>query len=135
MNWASTPSMPEGWMSPGGSSPARQYTPRTLMPMGYGVLCLKPPKSGLQNGAPPRRAPGVSTRLLEALHLLFRNVRLALFGHPTRAKEFPLLGAKRTFATRCLSISKQTADKLYDSASFVFSRLGPIRFSRRQGSG
>src|SRR4030095_457632 len=75
MNWASTPSMGEGWMSPGGSSQARQYTPRTLMPMVCGVLCLKPPKSGPQNGAPPRRAPVVSTRPLEALHLLFRNVR------------------------------------------------------------
>jgi hypothetical protein len=62
-------------MSPGGSSQARQYTPRTLMPMVYGVLCLKPPKSGLQNGAPPRGVPVVSTRPLEALHLLFRNVR------------------------------------------------------------
>ena len=70
-----TESMPESWMSPGGSSQARQYTLRTLMPMVCGVLCLKPPKSGPQNGAPPRRAPVVSTRPLEALHLLFRNVR------------------------------------------------------------
>ena len=48
---------------------------RTLMPMVCGMLCLKLPKSGPKNGAPPRRAPVVSTRPLEALHLLFRNVR------------------------------------------------------------
>jgi predicted dinucleotide-binding enzyme len=74
-NWALTESMPESLMSPGGSSQARPYTPRTSTPMVCDVLCLKPPESGPQNGAPPKRAPVVSTRPLEALHLLFRNVR------------------------------------------------------------
>src|SRR5215471_4721562 len=103
MNWALTESMPESWMSPGGSSQARQYTLRTLMPMVCGVLCLKPPKSGPQNGAPPRRAPVVSTRPLEALHLLFRNVR---YWHLTdslgRLATRPLLGGKRTSRMRDL---------------------------------
>ena len=31
-------SIPEGWMNPGGNSPARQFVPRTSMPMVCGVL-------------------------------------------------------------------------------------------------
>ena len=60
-----------GKLSPGGSSQARQYILRTLMPMVCGVLCLKPPESGPQHGGRPKRAPVVSTRPLEALQLLF----------------------------------------------------------------
>lgn len=75
MSWALTESMPESLMSPGGSSQARPYTPRTSTPMVCDVLCLKPPESGPQNGAPLRRVPVVLTRPLEALHLLFGKVR------------------------------------------------------------
>src|SRR5262249_55489247 len=74
MNWALTESMPEIWMSRGGSSQERPYMLRTLIPMVCGVLCLKRLESGPHNGAPLQRAPVVLTHPLEAQHLLFRNV-------------------------------------------------------------
>src|SRR5215470_4897568 len=55
-------------MSLGGNSPARQLMPRTSMPRVCGVLCLRPPKSVLRNGAAPRTAPVVSPLQLEAPH-------------------------------------------------------------------
>src|SRR5262249_47380699 len=122
MNWALTESMPESLMSPGGSSQARPYTPRTSMPMVCDVLCLKPPESGSQNGAPPKRVPVVSTRPLDALHLLFRNVRFwhladitvhdehvrswRVSGHPDRPCVFAMT-PKRT-SSRVGSISPLT---------------------------
>ena len=65
MNWALTASMPEGWINPGGNSPARQSIPRTSTPRVCGVLCLRPKKTVLRNGAAPRTAPEVSPRQLE----------------------------------------------------------------------
>jgi 8-hydroxy-5-deazaflavin:NADPH oxidoreductase len=55
-----------GGMNPGGNSQARQFIPRTSMPMVCGVLWLRPPKIGPQNGAPPTIAPVASPRPREA---------------------------------------------------------------------
>jgi NADP oxidoreductase coenzyme F420-dependent len=57
MNWALTASMLEGWMSPGGNSPARQSMPRTSTPRACGVLCPRPTKTANRNGAAPLIAP------------------------------------------------------------------------------
>ena len=50
----------------GGNSQARQFIPRTSMPMVCSVLWLRPPKIGPQNGAAPTIAPVASPRPREA---------------------------------------------------------------------
>ena len=45
-----------GLAGPGGNSPAHQSTPTTSTPRGCAVLCPKPKKNALRNGAPPRTA-------------------------------------------------------------------------------
>ena len=48
-------------MNPGGNNQARQFIPRTSMPMVCGVLWLRLTKIGPQNGAPPTNSPGSFT--------------------------------------------------------------------------
>src|SRR5262245_34933535 len=74
--------MPEVLMSPGGNNQGRRSIPRTSTQRVCGAHCLRPGKTALRNGAPPRTVLKPSQRPLELgqhyLHAAIQAVANAL---------------------------------------------------------